>query len=192
MIEIFYLIAALVSLLSAAKKRPRRRFTSNMKMVRFQGVLPVTNLQSLDAVTGILIPASDSAYRVLSLNFNAVWESITALADGGAMFGVSHGDYTAAEIEECLEAGVSINRGNKIANEQANRLVRILGTFPSTNSTVVDGEVGFNDGRPRKVKLNWPIPIGNTLNIWMYNTSDAGYTTGTNLAMNGTAVVAYS
>ncbi len=154
--------------------------------------LPGTNLGTKNLVSGNLMPSSDSKYRLLSLRFTATWLNIVALADGGAMFGVAHGDYSATEIEECIEATASINLGDKIANEKANRLVRVLGTFPSTRSSVADSEEVWNDGRMSKVKLNWVFPIGKSPVIWIYNQSETFWTTGSTLNFQGTAVVAYS
>ncbi len=104
----------------------KQRYGS-MRRVRFSTGLAVTALATTDVVVGDLLSAADAKYRILSLEYNAAWTEIKQAIDGALLFGVAHGDYTAAEIEEAIEATLSINQGNMVAREQANRLVRILG-----------------------------------------------------------------
>ncbi len=86
---------------------------------------------------------------------------------GPIMVGVSHGDYTAAEIEEFLEGTAGWNEGDKIALERANRKIRRIGVFEDPSSA--NQSVTLNDGRPIKTKLNWILNQGITLDVWAYN-----------------------
>ncbi len=106
---------------------------------------------------------------------------------GPLLFGVAHSDYTDAEIEEVIENASSWNRGDKIAQERAKRLVRIIGDFVGTlDSGTVD--VQYNDGKPMKTKLNWSLQTGATLKMWVFNVSDAALTTAApDLRANGHA-----
>ncbi len=97
---------------------------------------------------------------------------------------MAHSDYTAAEVEECLEAQTAINPGNKVGQEQANRLVRSVGTVAGQG--LAGASLGFNDGKPVKTKLNWHMAIGDALNVWIRNGSQVVYTTGSALRVQGT------
>ncbi len=103
--------------------------------------------------------------------------------EGPVIFGLAHSDYTAAEIEECLEAGGSIDLGDKIAREQANRLVRRIGIID------MDPNAIFNDGRPVKTKLNWLMAVGDQLSLWIFNKDQATLTTGGLLTIDGKLVI---
>ncbi len=93
------------------------------------------------------------------------------ILDGPVLCGYAHGDYTVGEIKECIESGGSIDVGDKLAQEKANRLVRIVGTF--SNNGTDQADVTLNDGKPIKTKLNWLIPIGKTLSLFVYNDGTA-------------------
>ncbi len=163
-----------------------------MRVVRLDASFAAGALGADAILSGTLIPASDSNYRLLSVKCLAVWADIAAVIDGGAAFGVAFGDYTDTEIFECVTATGSISRGDKIVLEKANRWVRLIGTFPSSPSAAPDGEVVFNDGRPRKTRLNWAIPIGKTVKFFIWNQSDTLWSAGSTLVMTGSAAVAYS
>ncbi len=162
-----------------------------MRRVRFSTGLAVTALATTDVVVGDLLAAADAKYRILSVEFTAAWTEIKASIDGALLFGVAHGDYTATEIEEALEATLSISQGNMIAREQANRLVRILGIIQGDVITPEADSV-FNDGRSIKKRLNWEIPIGIATEMWVMNSSGTVYTTGSVLILQGTANVVFT
>ncbi len=160
-----------------------------MKSVRLNGKLVISALPSVDLLSDNLIATSDAEYRLLSVKLVAGWSNV-AVIDGGLMFGVAHSDYTDTEIEECIESTTSISPGDKIANEKANRLVRIIGMMTPAGTTG-NGEAIHNDGRPTTTKLNWAIPIGKQVKMWVYNTSNAGWSSGSELSLVGTCVVKY-
>ncbi len=148
-------------------------------MVRITGSVAVGALASGDVISGAFTTASVESYRLKSINLSYSWTEIQALIDDGFEFGVAHSDYTAAEIEECLEATEAIDLGDKIAQEKTNRLVRTIGRINSGNLvTAGSGSSQFNDGRLRKTKLNWLMTTGKTLNIWVRNSSGVIWTTG--------------
>ncbi len=161
-----------------------------MRNVRYNSSTGIGALAAGTLGAATLIVAADAKYRLLSLKYNAVWADIAAAIDGGLMFGVAHGDYTAAEIEEWLESTTSIDQGDKIAGEKANRLCRILGTMGGTG--VAEGDGQFNNGVEKSVRLNWEIPIGIEIKFWIYNNSKTIYTTGSEFVLTGSAVVRYA
>ncbi len=102
--------------------------------------------------------------------------------EGPIVFGVAHSDYTSAEIEECLESQNS-GPNSMIENEQAKRYVREIGVILD-----VVGDPSFNDGKPIKTKLNWPVEEGATpVKGWILNIGTGQMTTGAILLFVGQA-----
>ncbi len=95
--------------------------------------------------------------------------SLTIGADIGPFtVGLAHSDYTPAEIEEFLENSGAWDLSDKIAQEKAKRLIRIVGTFPGPPGGGL-GTAVLNDGKPIKTKLNWRLITGKTLQVWVRN-----------------------
>ncbi len=142
-------------------------------------------LASADVISSAIVNNATNNMRVVSAHLAFTWADVQATIDDAAAFGLAHGDYTAAEIEECLEAGGAMDKGDKIALEQSNRLVREIGQFASIAGSPVGGGAQFNEGRPVKVKLNWNLSIGEALQVWVRNNSGVVYTTGSTLSTSG-------
>lgn len=109
------------------------------------------------------------ADRVFALWAKGVWTYAGNTAgDGPLMVGLAHSDYTAAEIEECLEAGASWDEGDLVAAEQARRKVRRVGTFDGllTDEKLANGQEVFT-------KLGFVIADGDTIQSWARNTDAA-------------------
>ncbi len=159
------------------KGSSRRRFT--LRKVRVSPRQALTTLASNIAVTGALTAAADGAYRLMSVKGS--W-GITELAatEGPITVGYAHSDYSVTEIKECLEAAAAISIGDKVAQEQANRLVRVVGVLNG-------GDDQLNDGKPISTKLNWLISIGDNVNIFAYNDGSDALTTGANVTLMGDA-----
>ncbi len=155
-----------------------------MRQVRINAAVTVGALASLTVVKGVIHASSTNMFRVISLNCSYSWSGIAAAIDDGMEFGIAHSDYTAAEIEECLEASGAIDQGDKVAQEQANRLVRSIGIM-SGSGPIVDGQRSFNEGRKQRTKLNWLLGIGDTLVLWMRNGSGVVWTTGSTALVAG-------
>lgn len=100
--------------------------------------------------------------------------------EGPIVFGVAHSDYSSAEIEEYLETTGSWKTGDKIAQEQARRKVRIIGVFDGLST-----EEKFKDGELQKTPLKFMIEEAQSLKLWAYNKSGAALTTGTVLTADG-------
>ncbi len=133
----------------------------------------VTNI----VITGDVVGAADGAYRVVTCK--GTW-GITELAatEGPITVGFAHSDYSVTEIKECLEAAAAISKGDKVAQEQANRLVRVVGVLNG-------GDTQLNDGKPISTRLNWLITIGDTLKLFAYNDGSDNLTTGANVTFMG-------
>ncbi len=167
-----------------AKKPTRRRRKFNLRQVRVNGAVTVGALASLSVTQGAVTVASANKFRLVSVNASYSLSGLGAQVDEGQEFGLSHSDYTAAEIEECLEAAAAIDIGDKVAQERANRLVRSIGIMTGP-AAVASGSRSYNDGRKVRTKLNWVIGIGQTLNYWIRNGSGTVYTTGATLLVAG-------
>ncbi len=163
--------------------RARRRRAFNLRKVRVAAALTIGNLAANDVISAVLTVGATDPYRLMSVNFTYNIINLGSGNDDGQEFGLAHSDYTAAEIEECLESQTAIDRGDKIALEQSNRLVRTIGTFVGT--PVANAGRSFNDGRMMKTKLNWYMATGDQLALWVRNGSGTVYTTGAGLSVIG-------
>ncbi len=171
MLEILLVLIAML-VMARRPRRRRRRWTQDMQLVAIQGTMGLSTLGSLAAIAAAATNTSDNEFRAISVKATWSLRDLTA-GEGPISVGLSHGDYTAAEIEEFIEAEGAMTRLDKIAQEQANRLIRRVGTF----SGLAEAET-LNDGRPIRTKLNWAIADGGTVDFWAYNHSGAVLTTG--------------
>ncbi len=129
-----------------------------------------------------MIPAATDTYRLVSLK--CIW-SLSGLTagEGPVLIGVARGGYNDAQIEEAIEAS-NIDRGSLTLQEQANRFVREIGVVVPSNT-----EGSINDGKMVTTKLNWLVPIGESVSMWAYNLDSATLTTGAEIDAVGNAWV---
>ncbi len=176
MIEILILLA--VSTLLMAKKQPARRRQFQLRRVRVTAEQPLATLGSDTALATAMVVVAISSYRAMSLV--ATWALVNFTAgEGPITVGLAYGDYTVAEIKEAFEASGSVDFGDKIAQERANRQIRVVGTLGGQANSEL------NDGKPIKTKLNWLIPVGETINIYAFNESTGALTTGSRMTVTG-------
>ncbi len=123
----------------------------------------------------------DQEVYAISMDVTALLHGATG-NEGPVIFGVAHSDYLAAEIEEWFEAGGSWSKGDKVANEQAQRKCRTIGSFDYLAATE-----RLNDGKPVRVKLGFVIEDGKGLTLWAYNEGTAALTTGSIIEIKGKA-----
>ncbi len=160
------------------RKGSKRRF--NLRKVRTVPIITLGTLANVTVITGSVTGPADGSYRAMS--HHGVWQKKNGTAgEGPIVVGYADGDYSVTEIKECLEATASISRGDKIANERANRFVRVIGSFSG-----IAAEEVLNDGKPIKTRLNWPFPADDTnLVIFAYNESGSALTTGCLIEADG-------
>ncbi len=120
-----------------------------------------------------MIAASTDSYRLVSLDLSWAIEGLTP-GDGPILVGVARGGYSDAEVEESIEAA-NIDRGTLAKQEQANRFVREIGIISATGAGI---QGALNEGQSVKTKLNWLIPIGETVAMWAYNLNASPLSTG--------------
>ncbi len=162
-----------------AKKASRNRRRMSLRRVRVTPELALVTLASDTALIVSMTPAAPSTYRFMSLIATWAIEGLTQ-GEGPITVGLAHGDYTVAEIKECLESIASIDQGDKVAQERANRLIRIVGVLRSDPSGS-----RLNFGEPIKTRLNWLVTIGDTVKLFAYNESTGALTTGAVLHCQG-------
>ncbi len=184
MYEIYLLLIALAAI-GMAKRRRGRRWNPNNKVVRVEDSLSIGALTAVTVAAGDLVAAADEEYRAISAKLTWSTEAHTG-GEGPMDVGLAMGDYTTTELKEWIESKTSINRGDLIANEQASRRARFVGTFAGVAAIEV-----LNDGKPITTKLNWHIPAGETVNVWCYNRDTNTLTTGTLVKTSGTYFIRY-
>ncbi len=181
LLEVLVLILLTGAPLAMMAKKRRRRF--NLRRVRFASSVSAGALATLDVVAGNVSAATTNEVRIVTVDASYSWTGKTDI-DDGCEFGLFHSDYSAAEVEECLESQASMDLGDKVAQEQANRLVRVIGMINATNDAAAGGS-SFNGGQRVKTKLNWLMTEGDTLALFIRNASGVVWTTGSSVSMIG-------
>ncbi len=160
-----------------AKKRSRRRRRFNLRQVRVTPELALATLASDTALVVGMTGVAVNSYRCRSIK--GVWNKRLATAgEGPITVGFAHSDYSVTEIKECLET-LNIDPGNKVAQERAKRLIRIVGTFGS------NANEALNDGKPISTKLNWLITEAFQVNFFVFNDDTVALTTGSLVNFTG-------
>ncbi len=164
MLEIFLIMMVILAM---AKHGRGGRARYSLRGVRYDTTLALGTLTNITVVTQGLTGPGDAKYRMISVM--GVWSLRTSTAgDGPITVGYAHSDYSVTEIKEALEVNASISLGLKVEQEQSNRLVRIVGSFPGLSTDEV-----LDHGSPIKTRLNWAIAPGVEVNIFAYNNSGA-------------------
>ncbi len=161
-------------------KHPRRRRRRNMGRYLPGNVDRDVSLGTLASRTAILSSMPTVTERTRVSSIDATWSlSGITVGDnvGPVQVGYAHSDYSLAEIEANLELGAgSWSQGNKIDQEIANRLIRIVGTLDMPSVSTGDS-TSLNDGKPIKTKLNWTVITGQSINVFCYNLGTAAFST---------------
>jgi len=169
----FVLITSFIGL--AKRGRGKRRMGKYLRGAVDES-LSMATLASKTLVLAIFDETVNERTLVSSLVANWSMRNFTPIASAGpVLVGVSHSDYSAAEIEAYIEATGSWNEGNMTQQEIAKRKIRRIGVF-DTPDAAEDSAV-LNDGRPIKTKLNWILLQGQSLNQWSYNLGAAAFAT---------------
>ncbi len=147
--------------------------------------LALAALASKDVVGAAFDEVVNERTLISSIVANWSLANWTDIANAGPIvFGVAHGDYSDAEIEQWLESTGQWNEGDMISQEISARKIRQIGTLGGA-ATAADSQV-MNDGKPVKTKLNWILLQGQSLRIWAYNSGSAAVaTTVPSLTANG-------
>ncbi len=160
-------------------KHPKRRRRTGFRVLPFSVGAAAGTVANGAVATATVSDVVDDRVWFMSLHTTVGTRGFTA-GEGPIVVGVAHSDYTAAEIEECLEAQAAWDSSDLVAREQARRKVRTIGTFPIVTANDV-----LNDGRQMKIKLGWMAELGMTLDFWIWNKSGATLTTGGIVTFDG-------
>ncbi len=163
----------------AMSKHGRSGGRYSLRRVRTVALITLSTLANNIVIVGTVGAASDRSYRCISLKNTWVLSGGTA-GEGPIIVGYAHGDYSVTEIKEAIEASGAIAPGDKVQQERANRLVRIVGAFPGLSTNEV-----LDHGAKVHTRLNWSIPVGKTLVAFAYNDSGGALTGGQLVALNG-------
>ncbi len=180
MISIIMTVLTVLALIGMAKaRRRRRRWSPNNQVVRIQSVGLTTTLADGSIFADAIVAVADEEYRAISMTNTYAYRNGTP-GEGPVHVGIAHGDYSSTEIDQWFESQAAMTRGNMIAKEQADRKIRMVGTFPGVSQDEV-----LNDGKPIHTKLNWHIPVGKTIVTWVSNQSGGPLTTGGGVVTTG-------
>ncbi len=176
MLEIF--LIAICGLMMAKHGTKRRR--GGVRPLKVDESAAAGALVAQDAIA---IPFTNTVVdKTFLISLKAIWSMRGHTAgDESVLFGVVHGDYSSAEIEEWIEANGSWDAGDLVAREQANRKIRQVGTFAGLLL-----QETLNDGVAITTPLRFYVNAGDTLSLWVYNASGSSWTTGTVMNCNGT------
>ncbi len=163
-----------------AKNKYPKRNRKNFVAIPFNTTLTLSTLAD-----NIVLPAtlfgSNFGEDIYVISIDATWILLGSTSQEGPLFvGFAHGDLSAAEILECLDAEVT-DPDDIIAKEQSRRPVRRVGGFNglSSNESLVEGAL---------IRTTMKMSIGNDHNIdaWVVNRSGATLTTGAQIKVSGT------
>ena len=158
--------------------KPKRRRRFNLRRVRLTPEKALSTLASDTAITNAIQGGTSTApMRIVTIKSTWGVTGMTA-GEGPLTIGYAHPDYSVTEIKECLESQAAIDLGDKVAQERANRLVRVIGMIDAENDVL-------NDGLPVSTKLNWKMAAGETPNLFVFNESTSPLTTGSSVKLAG-------
>lgn len=185
MLEIMLLIGALFTVL-LAKHGKRRKFRRYIR----GGIEEDLALGTLATKSLVAQAVSDVVTEKTWISsIKATWslgDFTFAAGDGPILVGISHSDYTAAEIEAWVEQTTSWDEGDLVSQEVAKRKIRQVGTFSSGTIGLVGDQI-LNDGKPITTKCGWMLTTGNNIDIWAYNQGSSALGTGANVSVAGHA-----
>ncbi len=159
-----------------AKHGKRRKFRRYIKGQIDQ----VQALTTLAAQTGVKQSVADTVDDTTwCSSVELTWElsGTTAVTGAGPIaVGISHGDYTLAEIEEWIENASSWKAADLRQQEVGRRKIRRVGVFSEDGADSTTSYV-LNDGKPIRTKCGWYLSEDQTIALWYYNQGSLAYAT---------------
>ncbi len=158
----------------------RRRSNKNFVAIPVEGSLSLSTL-AFGAVleSGLIGSDLTEDLYAISVDLDVEVTGLTAGEGEPMMVYVAHSDYSSTEINEHIDV-TFLGPGNKIEQERARRLVRIVGQLKS------ESEAATRLKMPTKrTKLKFVIQNGKILSIAVNNRSGAALTTGATLRWSG-------
>ncbi len=168
------MIVLLIVLAARRGGRRRRYSTQRFRQANFTDTTGLGTLASVTAAVAALTNGVSDSCRVTSVKAAFVWDD-AADSDGPLIVGFAHSDYSVTQIKEYIESTDALDWGDKAAQEQSSRQVRIAGVLHAPE---------FIKLATRKYKLNWLLAEGDTINQFIFN-SGAALTTGSEMLCMG-------
>ncbi len=160
-------LAVIIGLIALAKRGRGRKFRKYLRGSVDES-LALTTLAAKTVAEQVFGDTVNERTFVSSVVLR--W-SLTAFTkstgDGPIMCGISHSDYSAAEIEAWIENADSWDEGNLVQQEIAKRKIRMVGVFE--NPIDEADSVVLNYGKSIRTKCGWILNQGQSLNLWGYN-----------------------
>jgi len=158
-------------LVAMAKKSWSR--SQRAQWVRCNGILQLSTLAAGSHVVGNTGTGVGQEFWAIAAKLTWALEDLTT-GQGPIAVGLSHSDYSAAEVAEWYTA-TGVMTGDEIALEQMKRKCRDVGVF--TPAAISDTPAAINAGRPVFTKLGFRCADSQQVNVWARNHSDAALST---------------
>lgn len=155
----------------------KRKRSAGFTTIPVKAEISLGNLGDNTVITGALLGSLGRGLYAISADLTFAMRDHTS-NEGPLNFGISHGDYTVAEIGEALTSWVDPD--DKVASERARRQIRRVGTFHGQGTHEV-----WNDGKTKRVKIKMALGEGQDLDVFVLNDSGAALTTGTVVQIYG-------
>ncbi len=178
--EVQIFISAKHQLLDMGKNR-RRGSRGFVAMPVSGSVLPSTLASGIVIKSNLMSNLSEDFYCISADLAFQIRDG--TVGEGPLQVGIAHGDYSVTEIKEYLDVDYS-NPGDKIAREQATRLVRRCGFFQQNLAAA--GEQMPQNGEVKRVKIRFLVTDGISLDFWVHNQSGAALSGGATVIVSGT------
>ncbi len=157
-------------------KTSRKRFQA----IRFNAQTALSTLADATVLQTVLTSLAQDFYAV-SADVTVTFRGATA-TEGPIQFGFNNGDLSVTEVAEALDAAVT-SESDIIAKERVRRPVRRIGQVSDMHA---GGGEGFNDGKPKRVKLRFSLANAIQIEGWVRNQSGSALTTGAIVEWQGT------
>ncbi len=160
-------------------KSRKRRSSKNFVAIPFAGSLALVTLADGAALIGDLFNnALGEDLFIISIDGAWAIRGLTA-TEGPISVGYSHGDLTAAEVVEALDAELT-DPDDIIQKERARRPVRYVGRFPGLNTNEV-----LNNGNRSRTTLKFSVGDTFKPSFFARNQSGGTLTTGAIVEVEG-------
>ncbi len=171
------------------KHRKKRRGNRGFVVLPFADEFVIGSVVNNVVVSEPVLQANFTHdFYAISADIQCTITGLTAGEGDPSTMGWFHGDYSNAEVAECLNVTL-LGPANKIEQEFTRRLVRRTGVFQGVEGTDVATEMtlrGGKSGSPSiRTTLRFVVQDGKALKIYFMNRSDATITTGATIHFSG-------
>lgn len=147
-------------------------------ILRESGPVTLATLASEAAIIFSGSLAIENNFRTLKQEILASIEGLTAGEGNGLILGIANGELSVTEIAEAMAVNGPLDRNDRAAAEQAERVVKVLGGF-APNSAGTGGSFRGDNGGPLIVsKFRWTYSNPEGWNFFIYNNDAAALATG--------------